>query len=89
MPPLNHLLQADLAKQLPTFGEMVKYYGPYLGLVLSLIITILILQFVWFNRILKAKNEEISRIVQREDEMSKRVLHMISEEIGYKKTKKN
>ena len=79
------LLQASsLTSSLPTFSEMVKYYGPYLGLVLTLIVVILILQFVWFGRILKAKNEEIKRLVEREQELNTRILHMLNEEIGFK-----
>jgi ABC-type bacteriocin/lantibiotic exporter with double-glycine peptidase domain len=73
---------------LPTFSEMIQYYGPYLGLVLSLIIATLILQFVWFQRILKAKNEEIKRLADREQKLNDRLIHMISEEIGYRKRDK-
>lgn len=75
-------------KGLPTFGEMVTYYGPYLGLVLSLIVAILILQFYWFRRILVAKDKEILRINEREKELNDRIMHLISEEIGYKKKTK-
>jgi hypothetical protein len=67
---------------------MIRYYGPYLGLVLSLIIAILILQFVWFKKVLKSKNEEIQRLVEREKELSQRNLHMIDKEIGYRKSQK-
>jgi hypothetical protein len=81
------ILQTNLTQRLPTFGEMVTYYGPYLGLVLSLIIVILILQYRWFGKIIGAKNEEIKRLVEREEQLNARVLHMISEEIGYKKKK--
>lgn len=69
----------------PTFEQMVKYYGPYLGLVLALIIVILVLQFRWFNKVLKAKNEEISRLIKREEDLNSRVLHMIDQQVGYKK----
>jgi hypothetical protein len=69
-------------------SEMIQYYGPYLGLVLSLIIATLILQFVWFQRILKAKNEEIKRLADREQKLNDRLIHMINEEIGYRKRDK-
>lgn len=69
--------------RLPTFSEMIHYYGPYIGLVLSIIIAIVVLQFVWFNKVLKAKNEEIKRLVEREQKLNDRYLFMISEEIGY------
>jgi len=81
-------IQNELDKRLPTFNELVKYYGPYLGLVLTLIIIILVLQFFWFYRILKAKDSEIERLVAREKELNDRLLHMINEEIGYKKRSK-
>ena len=79
-----------LSARLPTLSEMIQYYGPYIGLVLSLIIAILILQYIWFKRVLKAKNEEIKRLADREQLLNDRVIFMISEEIGYKKrTKQN
>lgn len=74
--------------QLPSFEQMVKIYGPYLGLVLFLIILILILQYYWFHRLLKSKENEIKRLVEREQTLNDRLLHMINEEIGYKKKSK-
>ena len=87
-----YLLQGQIAareitERLPSFSEMVKYYGPYLGLVLFLIVLILILQFYWFHRNLDAKDDEIKRLVAREQELNDRLLHMINEEIGYRKKK--
>jgi hypothetical protein len=79
----------DLYNRLPTFGEMVKYYGPYLALVLALIIAIVILQYVWFKRNLNAKDGEIKRLVEREQQLSERINHMIDQEIGYRKPKKS
>ncbi len=76
-----------LADKIPTFSEIVKYYGPYLGLVLVLLVAILVLQFIWFSRLLNAKNDEIKRAVEREQELNDRILHMIDEEIGYRKKK--
>jgi hypothetical protein len=73
----------SIESMLPTFSEMIHYYGPYIGLVLSIIIAIVVLQFVWFNKVLKAKNEEIKRLVEREQKLNDRNLFMISEEIGY------
>jgi ABC-type bacteriocin/lantibiotic exporter with double-glycine peptidase domain len=73
------------AERLPSFEQMIQYYGPYLSLVLLLIIAILILQFIWFNRVLKAKNQEIKRIADREQKLNDRLLHMIDEETGYRK----
>jgi hypothetical protein len=81
---INLGMEQGLSTRLPTLSEMIHYYGPYIGLVLSLIIVILILQFYWFNRTLKAKNEEIKRLVEREQKLNDRVIFLISEEIGYR-----
>jgi hypothetical protein len=79
-----------LKYQLPTLPEMIENYGPYVGLVLSLIIAILVLQYIWFKRVIKAKDEEIKRLADREQTLNDRIIFMISEEIGYKKrTKQN
>jgi hypothetical protein len=81
-------MEQGLSARLPTLSEMVHYYGPYIGLVLSLVIVILVLQNLWFNKLLKAKNEEIKRLVDREQKLNDRYLHMINEEIGYRKREK-
>ena len=78
-----------LDDRLPTLSEIVKYYGPYLGLIIALIIAILILQYFWFRKLVLAKDEEIKRLVDREHEVSERLLHLISSEIGYKKKQQN
>lgn len=77
-------MEEVLRTRLPTFSEMIHYYGPYIGLVLSIIIAIVVLQYIWFNKMLKAKNEEIKRLIEREQKLNDRTLFMISEEIGYR-----
>jgi hypothetical protein len=74
---------SKFAVRLPTFDDMIQYYGPYLGLVLSLIVLILILQFIWFRRVLNAKNEEIKRLAGNQEKLNDRILHMIDAEIGF------
>jgi hypothetical protein len=76
-------MQEALKARLPTFSEMIHYYGPYIGLVLSIIIAIVVLQFVWFKTVIKTKDEEIKRLVEREQKLTDRTLYMISKEIGY------
>ena len=78
-------MKEGLGARLPTLSEIFHYYGPYIGLVLTLVIATLILQFLWFRKVLKAKNEEIKRLVDREQKLSDRFIFMISEEIGYRK----
>lgn len=81
-------MNEGLSARLPTFSEMITYYGPYIGLVLSLVIATLIMQFIWFKKVLKAKNDEIKRLQDREEKLNDRLLHMISEEIGYRRKTK-
>lgn len=81
-------MKQRLGEGLPTLSEMIQYYGPYLGLVLSLVIITLVLQFLWFNKILKAKNEEIKRLADREQKLNDRLIHMINDIIGYKRREK-
>ena len=76
---------SKFAERLPSLSEMIQYYGPYLGLVLSLIIAILILQYIWFSRTLKAKNDEIKRLSDKEQTLYDRIIHMIDEGIGSRK----
>ena len=81
--------QTDLTKSLPTYDELVKYYGPWLGLIVALVIAFLIMQFIWFRKVLKSKDSEIKRLVERENALNDRVLSMIDQEIGYRKKKGN
>lgn len=74
--------------QMPSFDVLVNIYGPYLGLILFLLICLLIAQFYWFSRVIKAKNDEIERLVKREEDVSKRLLHLVDEKIGYKEPRK-
>ncbi len=66
---------------LPTFAELVTYYGPYLALVIAIIIAFLIMQYIWFKRVIRAKDEEIKRLVTHEKELNKRILLMLDERI--------
>jgi len=81
-------MEEALRARLPTFSEMIHYYGPYIGLVLSIVIAIVVLQYVWFKRLLKAKDEEIKRLVDREQKVTDRYLYLISKEIGYPRKEK-
>lgn len=82
-----HLLQAstgELTKRLPNFEELVYYYGPYLALVLGLVISFLIMQYVWFNKSLQARKEEINRLTQREKALMERFWHIIDNKTDFK-----
>jgi hypothetical protein len=85
----QEVMEQRLSERLPTLSEMIHYYGPYLGLVLSLVIVILILQHFWFNKVLKSKNEEIKRLADREQKLNDRYLYMIDQEIAVKRSEKN
>jgi len=81
-------MEEALRARLPTLSEMIHYYGPYIGLVLSIIIAIVVLQFVWFKRVINTKDEEIKRLVEREQKLTDMYLFMISKEIGYPRKEK-
>lgn len=80
------LMGKELTSRLPAFSELVTWYGPYLGLVLSLVILILVMQYYWFNRNLKAKDKEILRLVDREQRLTERLMHVIDKKTNYKPT---
>ena len=81
------LLQAGspMLSQLPTFSDMVKYYGPFLGLVLFLLMVMLWLQYHWFSRNIRYKDEEIKRLVDREQELHKRLMALVDEKLKHVK----
>jgi hypothetical protein len=59
--------------KLPTFKEIIQSYGPILTVILAFVIAILLLQHLWYSRVLKAKDEEIKRLVERERELYNRL----------------
>ena len=73
-----------LTKRLPNFEELVYYYGPYLGLVLALVITLMIMQYVWFTKTLAARKDELERLIQKEKELYDRFLHIIDKKTDFK-----
>lgn len=66
-----------------TFDEIIDAYGPYLGLILMLQVSFMIMQFRWFRRVVKVKDQEIERLVLREEEINKRLLFIIDHRINY------
>lgn len=81
-------MQNEVLHRIPTFQEIVKYYGPFLGLVIFFVISFMVMQYVWYNKLLSAKQKEIDRIVIREDELNKRLMILHDKQIGYTKAKK-
>lgn len=75
----------ELKSRLPTFRELAEWYGPYLALVLRLVIALLVMQFVWFSRVIRAKNAEISRLIKKESDIYERLHHLIDRIIGFQK----
>jgi hypothetical protein len=80
----NPAFAAELKSRLPTLKELVNWYGPYLALVLGLAIAYLVMQYVWFSRIIIAKNKEISRLITREKDLNDRLFHLIDKKTGFK-----
>ncbi|MGL5892922.1 MAG: hypothetical protein ACRC3B_23730 [Bacteroidia bacterium] len=66
-----------------TFDEIINAYGPYLGLILMLQVSFMVMQFRWFRRVVKVKDQEIERLVLREEEINRRLLFIIDQRINY------
>jgi hypothetical protein len=66
-----------------TFDEIIDAYGPYLGLILMLQVSFMVMQFRWFRRVVKVKDQEIERLVLREEEINKRLIFIIDQRINY------
>jgi hypothetical protein len=66
-----------------TFKEIVEAYGPYLGLILMLQISFMVMQFRWFRRVIRVKDQEIERLIQREESLNKRLMFLIDQKIQY------
>jgi hypothetical protein len=81
------LLQITSLHDLPTFKDMVTYYGPYLSLILILTVAICFVQKRGFNKIVKVKDEENKRLIEREQTLNDRIVFMIDKEIGYRRNK--
>ena len=56
----------ELTNRLPTFNELVYWYGPYLGLVIILVSAIGLLQYIWYQIIIRKLEREIDRLVKRD-----------------------
>jgi len=74
-------VQVTLLGVFPTFIELTNTYGPFLGTVILLVVIILWLQHHWYSRALKAKNEEIKRLVEREKDLFARVTVLLDKAI--------
>lgn len=81
-------LLVDFPTSLPTFKDLTEKFGPYLGLLIFFLFLILYLQWYWFNRTLKGKDEEIKRSVSRVSELEKLVNKMMNQEIANKNNKR-
>lgn len=68
----------------PSFKEIVNEYGPYLGLLISILISFMVMQYRWFRKVIRVKDQEIDRLVKREDELNKRLMHIIDAQVNYK-----
>lgn len=77
--------EVDVLSKLPSFTEIVSKYGPFLGLILVLVIWNVISQGFWFKKLIKAKDEEIQRLTKREEELNKRLVKFM--DMTMKKTK--
>jgi hypothetical protein len=65
----------------PTFIDLTNTYGPFLGTVILFVIIMLWMQHHWYSRALKAKNEEIKRLVEREKDLYVRTTVLLDKAI--------
>ncbi len=73
--------QASPLDKLPTFKELIPIYGPFLTVVLIAVVAMLCMQYRWFSRALKEKNEEIKRGAEREKELRNILLDILDEKV--------
>jgi hypothetical protein len=75
----------ELVQRVPSFVDLVHYYGPYLALIFSLVIAFLIMQYVWYSKYINSKKEEIKRLIAREVQLNTRLLFLLDKRTGFKK----
>lgn len=63
----------------PSWDTLTKQYGPFLGALVFFIIIVVILQWFWYNKNLKSKNQEIERSVKRVTELETLVNKLINQ----------
>lgn len=71
----------ELIESLPSFSTWIHLYGPYLGLVISLVLLIVVLQYRWYRRVVIAKDHEIKRLISREQDLHDRYLEVLDNKI--------
>lgn len=64
---------------LPSWDTITHQYGPFLGCFVFFIILVVILQFYWYRKNLKSKDEEIARSVKRTTELEALVNKLINQ----------
>lgn len=77
------LLESPLA-DVPSWGELIRVYGPWLGLILFLVLSILGIQSFWYQKNLKKCEQEIDRLVEHNKELSDRFIQLIDRNLGPK-----
>jgi hypothetical protein len=67
---------------LPTWDQLSKGFGPYLGTLIFFISIVLFLQWYWYRENVKSKKEEIERCNKRNEELSKQNMELIDKLLG-------
>ncbi len=73
----SHPVVQSTIDRLPTFSDLIGTYGAYLTTIIAAAVAICCLQFWWFNRIMKAKDQQIKRMDEREQEIYNRLLQLL------------
>lgn len=75
----------EMIQRVPSFVDLVQYYGPYLTLIFSLVIAFLIMQYVWYSKYINSTKEEIKRLIDHEVELNTRLLLLLDKRTGFNK----
>lgn len=80
-----YILLESQTIEVPSLWQLIEVYGPWLGLIVFLIIIILVLQFIWYNKTLNNLTQEINRLISQNRELSERFVKLIDKEARIKK----
>jgi hypothetical protein len=74
------ILQATMPlKGYPTWHDLITQFGPYLGTLIFFISIIILLQWFWYNKNIKSKNQEIERNVKEKSELNAMILKLVNQ----------
>ena len=73
------VLFATTPIEYPSWEQLIKSFGPFLGTLVFFITIIVILQWYWYRKNVKSKEQEIERCVKRITELEKTNQRLIAQ----------